>query len=114
MLRTLATMTPHPESVPNNQLVPVEGTPLANQKPLDILVMVRVIALARILMPDSMVRLSAGREDMSQEAQVLCMMAGANSIFYGDELLTTPNPTCDSDKALLKAIGASPLEPAGL
>jgi biotin synthase len=114
MLRTLANMNPQPESVPINQLVPVAGTPLADQKPLEILEMVRIIALARILMPDSMVRLSAGRQDMSQEAQVLCMMAGANSIFYGDELLTTPNPTCDSDKALLKAIGASPLVPAGL
>jgi len=114
MLRTLANMNPQPESVPINQLVPVEGTPLANQAPLDNLEMVRVIALARILLPKTMVRLSAGREDMSQEAQVLCMMAGANSIFYGEELLTTPNPSCDDDKALLKAIGASPLQPAGL
>lgn len=114
MLRTLANMNPQPESVPINQLVPVEGTPLANQAPLDNLEMVRVIALARILLPNTMVRLSAGREDMSQEAQVLCMMAGANSIFYGEELLTTPNPSCDDDKALLKAIGASPLQPAGL
>lgn len=114
MLRTLANMTPPPESVPINQLVPVPGTPLADEAPLETLEMVRIIALARILMPDSMVRLSAGREDMSQESQVLCMMAGANSIFYGDELLTTPNPTRDSDKALLKAIGASPLQPAGL
>jgi biotin synthase len=114
MVRTLANMNPQPESVPINQLVPVEGTPLANQEPLDNLEMVRIIALARILLPRTMVRLSAGREDMSQEAQVLCMMAGANSIFYGEELLTTPNPSYEDDKALLKAIGASPLQPAGL
>jgi biotin synthase len=112
MVRTLANMNPQPESVPINQLVPVEGTPLANQEPLDNLEMVRIIAL--ILLPRTMVRLSAGREDMSQEAQVLCMMAGANSIFYGEELLTTPNPSYEDDKALLKAIGASPLQPAGL
>ena len=114
MLRTLANMNPHPESVPMNRLVPVEGTPLADQEPIDTLEMVQAIAVARILMPSSMVRLSAGREDMSKEAQVLCMMAGANSIFYGEELLTTPNPACDDDKALLNAIGARPLQPAGL
>ena len=114
MLRTLANMSPHPESVPMNRLVPVEGTPLADQEPIDTLEMVQAIAVARILMPSSMVRLSAGREDMSKEAQVLCMMAGANSIFYGEELLTTPNPACDDDKALLNAIGARPLQPAGL
>ena len=114
MLRTLANMTPHPESVPINKLVPVSGTPLANQAPIDTLEMVRAIAVTRILMPKSMVRLSAGREEMSQEAQILCMMAGANSIFYGEELLTTPNPACEDDKALLDAIGARPLQPAGL
>jgi biotin synthase len=114
LLRTLANMNPQPESVPINQLVAVEGTPLEDQAAIEPLEMVRAIAVARILMPDSMVRLSAGREDMSQEAQVLCMMAGANSIFYGEELLTTPNPTCEDDKALLDAIGARPLQPAGL
>ena len=114
MLRTLANMTPHPESVPINQLVAVEGTPLQDQAALEPLEMVRAIAVARILMPSTMVRLSAGREEMTQEAQILCMMAGANSIFYGEELLTTPNPTCEDDKALLSAIGARPLQPAGL
>ena len=107
MRRTLATMNPHPESVPINRLVPVEGTPLANQEAIDTLEIVRAIAVARILMPKSMVRLSAGREDMSQEAQVLCMMAGANSIFYGEELLTTPIRSAKTTKRF-----STPLEHA--
>jgi len=114
MLRTLANMNPQPESVPVNRLVAVKGTPLEKQRTVDNLEMVRAIALARILMPKAMVRLSAGREDMGKEAQILCLMAGANSIFYGDELLTTPNPACDDDKALLEEIGVRPLQPAGL
>jgi len=114
MLRTLANMNPQPESVPVNRLVAVKGTPLEKQRTVDNLEMVRAIALARILMPNTMVRLSAGREDMSKEAQILCLMAGANSIFYGEELLTTPNPACDEDKALLEEIGVRALQPAGL
>ncbi len=112
MLCTLASMTPHPESVPINALVAVEGTPLAKRPPIDPLEMVRAIATTRILMPKAMVRLSAGRTEMSREAQVLCFMAGANSLFYGETLLTTPNPEADADKALLDAMGARPLVPS--
>src|SRR5262249_25527013 len=89
MLMTLANLDPHPESVPINALVAVEGTPLAERPPIDPLELVRMIAAARIIMPQSMVRLSAGRTALSREAQLLCMMAGANSIFYGEKLLTT-------------------------
>ena len=92
MLLTLANQPHHPESVPVNALVPVEGTPLANNATVDPLEMVRTIAVARLLMPASMVRLSAGRQQMSEEAQLLCMLAGANSVFFGDKLLTTGNP----------------------
>ncbi len=112
MLCTLASMNPQPESVPINALVAVEGTPLADRPPVDPLEMVRAIATTRILMPKAMVRLSAGRTDMSREAQVLCFMAGANSLFYGEKLLTTPNPDADDDRALLDAIGAHALEPS--
>lgn len=112
MLSVLARQNPHPESVPVNALVAVEGTPLEDQKPVDPLAMVRMIATARILMPASMVRLSAGRMQMSREAQVLCMMAGANSLFFGDKLLTTGNPDYADDMALLEQVGAEPLEPA--
>lgn len=114
MLQILANQPRHPESVPINALVAVEGTPLANQKPVDSVEMVRMIATARILMPKSMVRLSAGRQQMNEEAQLLCMMAGANSLFFGDKLLTTGNPEYDADMALLRKAGVEPLEPAGL
>jgi biotin synthase len=110
LLYQLANLNPHPESVPINMLVRVEGTPLASQMELDPLVMVRAIATARILMPASMVRLAAGRQQMSREAVVLCFMAGANSIFVGDKLLTTPNPEAAEDAALLASLGMRPLE----
>lgn len=112
MLRTLANLTPPPESVPINALVPVEGTPLADQPPVDPLDLVRMIAVARILMPHCRVRLSAGRTSLTREAQLLCLMAGANSIFYGEKLLTTPNPDADEDKELLRTLGLKAMEPA--
>jgi biotin synthase len=105
LIATLASLPVHPESVPINLLVQVEGTPLAGSAPLDPLDFVRTIAAARITMPKSMVRLSAGREDMSDETQALCFLAGANSIFYGPKLLTTPNPGRDRDMALLDRLG---------
>jgi biotin synthase len=105
MLAVLANQPEHPESVPINALVAVEGTPLAEQKPIDPLVMVRMVATARILMPYAKVRLSAGRLSMTDEAQVLCFMAGANSIFFGEKLLTTGNPSWDRDKSLLERVG---------
>jgi biotin synthase len=105
MIATLASLPVHPESVPINMLVKVEGTPLDHAAPLDPLDFVRTIAVARITMPGSMVRLSAGREDMSEETQALCFLAGANSIFYGPKLLTTPNPGRDRDMALLDKLG---------
>jgi biotin synthase len=105
LLRELSTLDPHPESVPVNMLVRVEGTPLANQRPVDPLELVRMIAAARILMPASMVRLSAGRLSLSDEAQALCFLAGANSIFMGDRLLTTPNPEADADRQLFDKLG---------
>ena len=111
MLRTLANLTPQPESVPINALVPVEGTPLANMAPVDPLDMVRMIAVARILMPKTRVRLSAGRTDLSREAQLMCMYAGANSIFYGDKLLTTPNPGENDDLSLIRDAGLAPMAP---
>ncbi len=110
-LHTLATLDPHPESVPVNNLVQVEGTPLAGSAPLDPIEFVRIIALARILMPRSHVRLSAGRSTMSDEMQALCFLAGANSIFYGEKLLTTGNPDTVSDRALFGRLGIRP-EPA--
>jgi biotin synthase len=110
LLQQLATLTPHPESVPINMLVRVEGTPLASVPPLDPLEMVRAIATARILMPASRVRLAAGRKQLSQEAVTLCFLAGANSIFVGDKLLTTPNPGADEDELLLQTLGLKPLE----
>jgi biotin synthase len=105
LLHTLASLTPQPESVPINALVPVEGTPLAEQTRVDTFEWVRMIACARILMPKSKVRLSAGRLSMSEEAQTLAFLAGANSIFLGDKLLTTPNPGVDTDQALLTKLG---------
>jgi biotin synthase len=111
MLRTLAEQDPHPESVPINMLVRVAGTPLAERPPVTTVEMVRMIATARLLMPHTMVRLSAGRLQMNEEAQLLCMMAGANSIFFGDKLLTTGNPEYAQDMALLAAAGVEPLAP---
>jgi biotin synthase len=110
MIATLAGLPVHPESVPINMLVQVEGTPLAASAKLDPLDFVRTIAVARICMPASVVRLSAGREDMSEETQALCFLAGANSIFYGPKLLTTPNPERDRDMALLDKLGLRPME----
>jgi len=110
MIATLASLPQHPESVPINMLVRVEGTPLSAEQPLDPLDFVRTIAVARICMPASVVRLSAGREDMSEETQALCFLAGANSIFYGPKLLTTPNPGRDRDMALLDKLGLRPME----
>jgi biotin synthase len=110
MIATLATLPVHPESVPINMLVRVAGTPLSHAQSLDPLDFVRTIAVARIAMPKSVVRLSAGREDMSDETQALCFLAGANSIFYGPKLLTTPNPGRDRDMRLLDRLGLSPME----
>ncbi|MHB8419781.1 MAG: biotin synthase BioB [Myxococcales bacterium] len=111
MLRELANLDPHPESVPVNALVPVEGTPLAGRPPVDPLELVRTLAAARILMPKARVRLSAGRAALSREAQALCFLAGANSIFYGEKLLTTPNPESTADEKLLADLGLTPLPP---
>ena len=105
MLQVLAGMDPHPESVPVNGLVAVEGTPLQDQAPFEPLDLVRMVATARILMPRARVRLSAGRESMSREAQILCLQAGADSIFYGDTLLTTGNPDVEADRQLLRDAG---------
>ncbi len=110
LLHQLATLAPHPESVPINMLVRVEGTPLASMPALDPLEMVRAIATARILMPASRVRLAAGRKQLSPEAVTLCFLAGANSIFVGEKLLTTPNPGPDEDEQLLQTLGLKPLE----
>jgi biotin synthase len=111
LLLQLASLNPHPESVPINMLVRVEGTPLGKTPALDPLEMVRAIATARILMPASRVRLAAGRKQLSQEAVTLCFLAGANSIFVGEKLLTTPNPGRDEDEELLQTLGMKPLEP---
>jgi biotin synthase len=111
LLRTLANLPEHPESVPINQLVRVQGTPLADAEPVDPLDFVRTIAVARILMPRSVVRLSAGRESMSDEFQALCFLAGANSIFYGEKLLTTPNPGTHADRRLFDRLGLRPMAP---
>ena len=105
LLQELATLSPHPESVPINALVPVPGTPLEDQKPVEPLDLVRMVATARILMPKSFVRLSAGRSALSREAQILCFLAGANSIFYGDKLLTTENNDVADDLALIEEAG---------
>jgi biotin synthase len=108
MLATLASLDPHPESVPINALVATAGTPLADRPPVDPLELVRMIGTARILMPKSRVRLSAGRLALSREAQLLCFLAGANSIFYGEKLLTTGNPDVEADQALLRDAGLRP------
>ena len=114
MIATLANLPVHPESVPINMLVRVAGTPLADGQKLDPIEFVRTIAVARITMPCSMVRLSAGREDMSEETQALCFLAGANSIFYGPKLLTTANPGRDRDRDLMARLGLQPLEGSSL
>jgi biotin synthase len=111
MIATLASLPAHPESVPINMLVRVAGTPLAGEQNLDPIEFVRTVAAARITMPRSVVRLSAGREDMSEETQALCFLAGANSIFYGPKLLTTPNPGRDRDRELMDRLGLSAMEP---
>jgi biotin synthase len=107
LLEVLANLNPHPESVPINALVAVEGTPLEVQPAVDPLELVRMVATARILMPHSRVRLSAGREQLNREAQILCLLAGADSIFYGDTLLTTGNPDVAADRELLAAAGVT-------
>lgn len=110
MLRTLSNMPKHPESVPINALVPVKGTPLADQPRVPVWDMVRMIATARIIMPKTVVRLSAGRTEMSLSDQALCFMAGANSIFAGDKLLTTPNPAFNEDMEMFSILGLKPRE----
>ncbi len=113
LIHALATLPVHPESVPINALVQITGTPKALAQPLDPIDFVRVIAVSRITMPKSVVRLTAGREEMSDETQALCFLAGANSIFTGAKLLTTPNPGADSDQALFARLGLSPA-PTGM
>lgn len=108
MLVELARLDPHPESVPINALVRVAGTPLESLPPIDPLELVRMIATARLMMPKARVRLSAGRSELTREAQLLCMYAGANSIFYGEKLLTTPNPGPDDDQELIRSAGLTP------
>ena len=110
MIAALASLPEHPESVPINMLVRVAGTPLAGEAPLDPIEFVRTVAVARIAMPRSVVRLSAGREDMSEETQALCFLAGANAIFYGPKLLTTPNPGRDRDRELMEKLGLTAME----
>ena len=105
LLQVLSNMNPHPESVPINSLVAIEGTGLEDNQEIDSIEMIRMIAAARILMPKSKIRLSAGRENLTKEAQILCFQCGANSIFYGDELLTTSNPSFQDDRKLLKEVG---------
>ncbi len=112
LLLQLANLPQHPESVPINLLVKVAGTPLGDAAPVEPLDFVRIVALARIMMPASYVRLSAGREEMSKETQALCFLAGANSIFYGEKLLTTPNPSATSDRALMRQLGVRAEGPA--
>ena len=114
MLVTLANLPQHPESVPINLLIPIPGTPLEGAEPLDPLEFVRTIALARIMMPRSMVRLSAGRDAMSDELQALCFFAGANSIFLGGTLLTAGNPAEDKDRALFSKLGLAPMPAEGI
>jgi biotin synthase len=110
MLKTLSNLPKHPESVPINALVPVKGTPLADQAKVSVWDMVRMVATARIIMPKTVVRLSAGRTEMTTVEQAFCFMAGANSIFAGDKLLTTPNPSFDTDMAMFELLGLKPRE----
>jgi biotin synthase len=107
LIAQLAALDPPPESVPVNQLIPIPGTPLADAEPVDPFEFVRTIAVARITMPKSVVRLSAGREQMDEALQALCFLAGANSIFYGERLLTTANPQAERDRALLRRLDLS-------
>ncbi len=111
MLVALSTLNPQPESVPINALVAVEGTPLAEEKPIEIWDMIRMVATTRIVMPETQVRLSAGRTQMSREGQAMCFFAGANSIFAGDKLLTTPNPDVNEDMKMFEALGLTPQKP---
>ena len=111
LMHTLATLSEHPESVPINHLVKIPGTPLASAEALDSLEFVRAVGVARILMPCAHVRLSAGRTDFSDELQAMCFVAGANSIFYGDQLLTTDNPECQTDHTLFRRLGLQPEPP---
>ncbi|MGH6969205.1 MAG: biotin synthase BioB, partial [Stellaceae bacterium] len=111
LIAALANLPEHPDSVPINMLVKVAGTPLAGIEPLDELEFVRTVAVARICMPKSVVRLSAGREGMSEVLQALCFLAGANSIFCGARLLTTPNPARDLDRAMMDRLGLAPMTP---
>jgi len=111
MLVALSTLNPQPESVPINALVAVEGTPLEEQQPVSIWEMVRMVATTRIVMPETQVRLSAGRTEMNREGQAMCFFAGANSIFAGDKLLTTPNPDVNADMEMFKLLGLNPQKP---
>ena len=111
MLETLSNFNPAPESVPINCLVPMPGTPLADQPPVDTFALVRLIATTRIALPKAKVRLSAGRTRLSKEAQALCLFAGANSIFYGEKLLTAKNPGVEHDRELLNALDLKPQAP---
>ncbi len=111
MLVALSTLNPQPESTPINALVAVEGTPLEDEKPVEIWEMIRMVATTRIVMPETQVRLSAGRTQMSKEGQAMCFFAGANSIFAGNKLLTTPNPEVDEDMKLFKLLGMNPQKP---
>ena len=111
MLVALSTLNPQPESTPINALVAVEGTPLEDQKPVEIWDMIRMVATTRIVLPETQVRLSAGRTQMSREGQAMCFFAGANSIFAGDKLLTTPNPDVDEDMKMFKLLGLNPQKP---
>ena len=111
MLEVLSNFNPHPESVPINMLMPIQGTPMGENELVDTFTMIRMIATARIAMPRAKVRLSAGRTAMSKECQALCFFAGANSIFYGDKLLTAANPRANEDMALLRELGLAPQEP---
>ena len=111
MLATLANLPEPPESVPINQLIAIPGTPAADAASLDPFEFVRSVAAARIVMPESVVRLSAGRDTMSDELQALCFFAGANSIFIGDKLLTAANPDVDADRQLFDRLGLVPMEP---
>ena len=111
MLVALSTLNPQPESVPINALVPVEGTPMEEAKPVEIWEMIRMVAATRIIMPETQVRLSAGRMNMSREGQAMCFFAGANSIFAGDKLLTTPNPDVNDDMEMFAMLGLIPQKP---
>jgi biotin synthase len=114
MIEVLSNFDPQPESVPINRLMPMPGTPLEGAEPVDVFDIIRMIAVARIAMPTTKVRLAAGRTELSEEAQTLCFFAGANSIFYGEKLLTAGNPSTERDLALLSKLGLAPLEPQPL